>query len=109
MLLVALSSEHSGEVAAALAAVRRTLARAGLDYHWLAGVITEAPQPQPQPQQVTSKWHDIIVACHEHPHMLRNEREAEFIDSLLMRSRNRLWEPTEKQESWLMDIYYRFA
>ena len=47
-LLPRLASDSPGEVNATVAAIRRTLDRAGLDLHDLARRLTDAPQPQPQ-------------------------------------------------------------
>ena len=44
-LLPRLASDHPGEVVATVAALRRTLGRAGLDLHDLARRLTDAPQP----------------------------------------------------------------
>ena len=44
-LLPRLASDHPGEVVATVAALRRTLGRAGLDLHDLAARLAEPPQP----------------------------------------------------------------
>jgi hypothetical protein len=49
-LLPRLASDAPGEVVATVAAIRRTLDRAGLDLHDLAARLTDAPRPvQPRP------------------------------------------------------------
>lgn len=52
-LILLLSSDQPGEVAAAAAAIGRTLKQAGADWHTLAGALTRtpsSPQQSPPPQ-----------------------------------------------------------
>ena len=48
LLLIALSSDQPGEVMNAMVKIKKVLGLAGLDIHWLAGLI-EAPSARPLP------------------------------------------------------------
>jgi hypothetical protein len=109
-LLLMLSSNHPGEVAAAAAAIGRTLKAAGTDWHALAsGLLTEAPQPRSQrwrrdndTDDAADRWREMHEFCAERIELLRS-REQEFIESLgEWRGR-----PTDKQLAWLVAIYTR--
>lgn len=109
-LLLLLSSDQPGEVAAAAAAIGRALKAAGGDWHDLAnGLLTEPPpaagrhrgsdRAREAPEE---DWREMHEFCADHSELLRS-REAEFIESLgEWRGR-----PTEKQMGWLCAIYAR--
>ena len=107
-LLLMLSSDQPGEVAAAAAAIGRALKAAGTDWHGLAnGLVTEAPQPRARRRRdsdddAADNWREMHEYCAEHTELLRS-REQEFIESL-SEWRGR---PTEKQLAWLCAIYAR--
>jgi len=114
-LLLLLSSDQPGEVAAAAAAIGRTLRAAGTDWHALAnGLLAETPQPKSRHRHQSEEhrhggdgdasddWEAMREFCASHSELLRS-REAEFIESLgEWRGR-----PTEKQMGWLCAIYAR--
>jgi hypothetical protein len=105
-LVLMLSSSHAGEVAAAAAAIDRTLRGAGCDWHDLAAVIVAPAKPQPKPQSRPATeildWREMRDFCLDHEDLLR-PREAEFVQDL-QRWRGRL---TEKQDGWLVAIFER--
>lgn len=117
LLLLALSSEHPGEVMAAIVKVRKVLGLGGVDIHWLAGQLVEPqvkPPPayakawQPQPMH-EADWEDQLEFCSTN-NALRflRDREVEFIISLnQQRDRNDYWSPSPKQAAWLQSIYVR--
>ena len=108
-LLLMLSSDQPGEVAAAAAAIGRALKAAGTDWHALAnGLLAEAPQPgghrrnDDDRQDASDGWREMHEYCAQRTELLR-PREQEFIESLGgWRGR-----PTEKQFAWLCAIYAR--
>jgi hypothetical protein len=114
LLLVALSSDHPGEAHAALTKVKKLLASAGHDIHWLVEQIDKAPAPVPPPFQphpspygygpVMVPWQEMLIFVSDHRYRLR-PREEEFIGSLLNHSIRSSWRPTMKQHEWLSDIY----
>src|SRR5262245_39778790 len=103
-LLLMLSSDQPGEVAAAAAAIGRVLKAAGTDWHELAnGLLAETRQPKGQHWRdnadtwdAADNWREMHEFCVECAELLRS-REQEFIESLgEWRGR-----PTEKQLAWL--------
>ena len=109
-LLLMLSSDQPGEVAAAAAAIGRVLKAAGTDWHALAnGLLAETPRPSTRQwrdnddtQDAADNWHELHEYCAERIELLRS-RKQEFIESLgEWRGR-----PTERQLAWLCAIYAR--
>jgi hypothetical protein len=108
-LIRLLASDKPGEALAAISAIRRTLAGAGLDLNDLAHVIETAGEiktaPKVMPSDETIDWQQF-AACifREHAAEL-NEKEVTFVHTL---SR---WDglPSLKQQKWLRDIAARFA
>jgi hypothetical protein len=77
-LLRMLSGDKDGEVLAATAAIKRTLAAEGSDIHALADSLC---RPQPQPREEPRRpddpdWHAIASECEAHSGRL-TEREQE--------------------------------
>src|SRR5262249_43821363 len=114
-LLLLLSSDQSGEVVAAAAAIKRALKTANLDFHDLVANLTSPPPAARTRQNGTSgsddddpdndisgNWRLMRDHCWRHEQRLR-ERERDFIQTL-----NR-WrgEPTSRQKNWLRSIYDR--
>jgi hypothetical protein len=109
-LLLMLSSDQPGEVAAAAAAIGRVLKAAGADWHALAnGLLTEALQPKARrwrenydTEDAADNWRELHEYCEGRTELLRS-REQEFIESLGE------WHgrPTKKQLAWLCAIYAR--
>jgi hypothetical protein len=110
-----LGSDRSGEIVAAAAAIKRTLAGAGTDIHHLGDVVDRGLQhhvPPAAPQHRAPVDDDDIAAIIRFcafPGNRLNERERDFIQSLgrsvLQIGDN--FEPSEKQLAWLMGIYQR--
>jgi hypothetical protein len=95
-----LSSDKDGEVLAAAAAIRRTLAAEGSDIHALADALCRRPPPPPAPRE--DDWHSMACECQAHSERL-SEREQGFVDDMVEWTAFR--EPTEKQQAWLLSIY----
>jgi hypothetical protein len=117
LLLVVLSSDQPGEVAAAIAALRKQLDKAGRDIHWLAdqlSKIVDAPavtKHVPGHVRRTAQsglWWLQLEFCIGNLEKLR-EREAEFIESLMDQwtVKDVRWTPSAKQLRWLQNIYDR--
>jgi hypothetical protein len=106
-LLRMLSSDKDGEVLAATAAIKRTLAAEGSDIHALADSLCR-PQPQSRgeprrpPPKDDPDWHAIASECEAHSGRL-TEREQEFISDMVAWTLRKA--PTEKQQGWLLSIY----
>jgi hypothetical protein len=109
-LLLLLSSDQPGEVAAAAAAITRTLEKTGASWHDLVdGLVKDAPQPKQSPfdsdtdrNKSASDWRTMRAFCLSQRDRLR-ERELEFLEDI-GRWRGDL---TEKQHGWLVAIYAR--
>jgi hypothetical protein len=106
-LLLLLSSDQPGEVAAAAAAITRTLKSEGMDWHALVDGLTKEPRPRRSAHSAnhsdeTSDWRAMREYCLERCERLR-DREREFLEDL-GRWRGDL---TEKQHSWLLAIHGR--
>ncbi len=93
-LLRLLGSDKPGEVAAAAAALSRTLQAAGLDLHDLAVVAERGLQPEQQPLQQRQRgscgpplppddWSAMAWWLHFHKIHLRKD-QAEFVAGLLL-------------------------
>jgi hypothetical protein len=114
LLLVALSSDQPGEVMAAIGKVKKALAMAGLDVHWLAdSVLPTAPASTPSsspfwgPMTPVVAWQDMLGYCDGRPDRM-SPREQDFVMSLLQQWGGRAyWHPTERQLQWLTKIYTR--
>jgi hypothetical protein len=91
-------------VAAAAAAIGRTLRAAGADWHDLInGLVREAPQPKrPNTTSSDRDWRTLREFCLSQRERLR-ERELKFLEDI-GRWRGDL---TEKQHGWLAAIQAR--
>lgn len=108
-LLLLLSSTQPGEVAAAAAAITRTLHSAGMDWH---DFVNSLPAPQSRrpasDDDVTANtsrdWRSMRQFCLTRRDRLR-EREREFLENLSQ------WrgDLTEKQQNWLAAIFARLS
>lgn len=109
LLLIALRSDQDGEIAGAMRAVRRVLAKSGHDAHWLVQTLRmDEATPWVMGPSVTD-WQSMLEFCGEDMSLLMlSEREAEFVLSLHeKRSRRKNWQPTYRQQQWLEGIYNR--
>lgn len=109
-LLPRLASDAPGEVVATVAAIRRTLDRAGLDLHDLAARLTEAPRPvQPEPptrHAQRDRAEPLAMARWLHLHALDRltPRQADFVATALrLLTAGRALTP--KQATWLHDLH----
>jgi hypothetical protein len=108
-LIRLLASDKPGEAHAAVYAIRRTLAGAGLDLHDLAHVIETAGEIKTAPKVTSDEtidWQQLAdYILREHGADELNEKEVTFVYTL---SR---WGglPSPKQQKWLRDIAARFA
>lgn len=102
-LLPRLATDAPGEVVATVAAIRRTLDRAGLDLHDLAARLTEAPRPvHPKPSAADPLTMARWLTAHALDRL--TPRQADFAATaarLLMAGRPL----TPKQHTWLHDLY----
>jgi hypothetical protein len=102
-LIRLLSSNQSGEVAAAAHAIDRTLKSNGADWHDLAAMLVAVPPPPSSPKKSPQEdWHPMREFCLQRSTRLR-ERELKFIASLA----NWRGDLTEKQFAWLSAIHER--
>lgn len=118
VLLVLLSSDQPGEVAAAASVIRKELAKAGRDVHWLAeqlARIMEAPavgnhtgHVMTRHQKANGQWWKQLEFCINKLVFL-NDREVEFIESIFQQwsMKSATWTPSAKQLRWLDAIYNR--
>jgi hypothetical protein len=113
-LVLMLSSDQPGEVAAAAAAIKRALQAAGADFHDLARELTKPSAPPAQPTSAAyerpywayrhddESWQAMHAFCKHHMGRLtaREQGLMETLDG---------WRgtPTEKQQSWLKAIHAR--
>ena len=118
LILVMLSADQAGEIAAASHAITKALKADGKDIHWLADKLAfgsstpppppfySPPPPPPQPA-VREFWQEDLDLCADNIHQLR-PREAEFIESLVDQQFRRAgWYPSPKQADWLEAIARR--
>lgn len=111
-LIRLLASDQSGEVLAAVAAIRRIT-----DFHTLADIIAShfsvdstarvraaapgARAPTPSPATSTFWWRDMAAALlHHNPSLVYGGREVQFLQNMMRSNR----EPTLGQRKWLKDI-----
>jgi hypothetical protein len=104
-LLRMLSSDRDGEVLAATAAIKRTLATEGLDIHNLADALCQ-PTPRADakahwPEADSTDWHSVACECEAHGATL-NLREQKFVSDMVAWT----WHarPSERQRAWLLII-----
>lgn len=115
-LLPRLASDSPGEVVATVAAIRRTLDRAGVDLHDLAARLTEAPRVvQPEaPKRNRRAQRDgadlLAMAQWLHAHALDrlSPPQADFVANAarLLKAGRAL---TPKQARWLRDLCVKHA
>lgn len=115
-LLPRLASDRPGEVVATVAAIRRTLDRAGLDLHDLAARLTEAPRPvQPEPQEhephAQRDGADLLAMAlwlrvHVLERLTPKQRDFTATAARLLTDGRAL---TPKQAKWLRDLHAQHA
>ena len=104
-LIPRLATDSDGEVLATVAAIRRTLDRAGMDLHDLAARLTDAPQPvTPVRHAPPETWRDLAAWCVENSAGRLGAGEYEFVRSMAHRlAVGGL--PSDRQAAWLRAIY----
>jgi hypothetical protein len=107
LLRLMLSSDRTGEIISAAAALKRTLSAAGLDLYDLAAVVEahllDAPALIPLDDECEDEWKAMARFCCLHSDAL-SEREADFVTNIL-----KYRKLTEKQMDWLADIHERLV
>lgn len=94
-----LGSDKDGEVVAAVHAIGRTLAGAGLDWHALAGAIGRAGL---EDETRITDWHSAVMWIWRHRMGLLRPREQDFIEDMAARPAS--WFLTPRQRDWLQAI-----
>jgi hypothetical protein len=107
-----LSTTHPGECVAARDGLVKIAKTNGHDIHQLVAVLAKAlttviPGDKPEPDPPEPNDHrdkaEYIWERFENWSFKLNEREREFVVQMTTRR----WRPTERQASWLNDIYKR--
>lgn len=110
-LLPRLASDSAGEVVATVAAIRRTLDRAGLDLHDLAARLTEAPRlVDPERHARRDAGSALAMAAWLRRHALARltPKQADFTATALrLLTAGRALTP--KQAAWLHDLHAQHA
>jgi hypothetical protein len=98
-------SDQPGEITAAVAAVRRTLAAADLDAHWLADVVERGAAPIAVPVADDDGDDRSSVWFAYHRRWSLSPRDRQFIERLTT------WRGplSEKQRKWLADVCDKLA
>lgn len=110
LLLIALRSDQDGEVAGAIRAVKRVLAKSGHDEHWLVSTLRPNDTTPWIMGPSRTDWVSMLDFCGEDLSLLMlSPRETEFVISLnQQRSRKGDgWRPSHRQQVWLEGIYNR--
>lgn len=105
-LVLLLSSDRPGEVAAAASAITRILEAHKLSWHDLAAVIGEPMSPRPAPEHPPEPGsRDMLdhLACHTFD---LTAWEQDFIQSIL-EQRRKGWSLSAKQRAKVKQIYER--
>lgn len=110
-LIPRLASDSDGEVLATVAAIRRTLARAGIDLHDLAARLTDPARPCPEPpRRQPSRDPESAEALAEAASWLRREawgrlteKQRDFVVSAhgLLKAGQSL---SPRQRAWLLGL-----
>lgn len=104
-LLPRLASDAPGEVVATVAAIRRTLDRAGLDLHDLAARLADDPEPAaPEPPGDGGDLLAMALWLHANAFDRLTARQADFVATVArLLTRGRALTP--KQATWLRKLY----
>ena len=110
-LIRRLASDQPGEVLASVAAMKRQLAKVGLDFNDLAEMltvpaVTHHPEPDARGRGAQSYREAVDWLITIKPGAL-TEKERDFV--LNMSDRLRLGSPTEKQAKWIVDIFEKLG
>ena len=110
-LLPRLASDAPGEVVATVAAIRRTLDRAGLDLHDLAARLTEAPASVVVKQEPAPQARDLLtmaagLRAYAMHRLTANQRDFVLKASGLLAAGRAL---TPKQQKFLRDLHAAHA
>jgi hypothetical protein len=107
LLRLALGSDKDGEIIGAVVALKRTLAAAGLDTHWIVDAFERGAAPAvQQPRNKSDERNDRSAAwfAFHRSHRL-SSKERKFIESIVQ------WTAplSDKQRQWLHDICDRLV
>ncbi|NTS29815.1 hypothetical protein HQ945_00980 [Phyllobacterium sp. BT25] len=109
LLLVVLSSDSDGEIAAAISAMRRIMQKHRIDIHTFAAPLlgppsaVESAQPE-HGEEEQCKWQQAAWRClAEAKPSLLTRGERAFLRNVMRYQR----EPSEKQKQWLHDLVAR--
>jgi DNA-binding transcriptional LysR family regulator len=104
-LRLVLGSDKDGEIIGAVAALKRALAAAGLDSHWIADAFERgAAVPVVVPGSEERNYVSDLWYAH-HRRNLLSERDRRFVETLV----NWRGMPSEKQLKWLNDIIVKLG
>lgn len=107
-LIGKLGSPHDGEVVSAARALGRLLDKQGANFNDLALALTAEPVTRivyrDREPGASDDWLEQAQWCAARAELL-NEREADFVASMVRILRRRGTEPTRKQGDWLNSIY----
>ena len=104
-LIRRLASDQDGEILACVAALKRQLAKVGLDFNDLAGTLT-AGRSEPSSDQVCNHREVLAWIISTNLGQLA-EKEREFV--LNMSDWVRTRDPTPKQAQWIYNIFKRLG
>jgi hypothetical protein len=107
-LIRMLSSDKDGEVVAAARSLMKTLHGVGSDIHAVANLVTKHAPSRFRDDDANPIWHEIAQWCQGHGERLR-DTERKFVDDMCGRTAFDHFEPTEKQATWLLSIFYRLG
>ena len=102
-LIRRLASDQDGEILACVTALKRQLAKVGLDFNDLAGTLT-AGRSEPSSDQVCNHRNVLAWIIETNLGQLA-EKEREFV--LNMSNWVRTRDPTPKQAQWIDNIFER--
>lgn len=111
-LILLLSSDKPGEVAAAAAQITRRLRKAGRDWHDLADALEAAGsvrEPKRSPSRAATCWGEVVEYLATLPDdmaELLSDRDHAFVASM-QDIIGRGFTPTEKQTAWLRGLFQR--
>jgi hypothetical protein len=135
-LIRMLSSDNDGVVVATVHAFQKALRNAGTDVHEIARLIEEGSRSGADNRrsyeaglaegrrQASAKaaehskfktddgepdWHEISRWCQARADRLREDKEREFVGDMVDRTEFGSFTPSEKQASWLLDIFRRLG
>lgn len=113
-MMLLLSSNHDGEIIAAVHAIDRVLKENNLDWHYLADRIVSVRKLTDTTKKYTSDeypslpeefgtWSELVDFVYNRKDLLMM-KEARFVTDIYFKPKFRM-NPTPKQSSWLLSLY----